>query len=51
VLLPKLRRAESSGENYIFGLGGNAALDAQVTETANNLRFHHPAGSEAKLRT
>jgi hypothetical protein len=43
--------AESSGEDYIFGLGGNAALDARVAETAANLRFHHAASSEAKLRT
>ena len=43
--------AEGSGEDYIFGLGGNTALDAQVAETADNLRFHHAASSEAKLRT
>ena len=43
--------AESSGEDYIFGLGGNAVLDARVAETADNLRFHHAASSEAKLRT
>jgi Transposase DDE domain group 1 len=43
--------AESSGEDYIFGLGGNTALDAQVAETADNLRFHHAASSAAKLRT
>jgi hypothetical protein len=43
--------AESNGEDYIFGLGGNTALDARVAETADNLRFHHAASSEAKLRT
>jgi len=43
--------AESNGEDYIFGLGGNAALDALVAATADNLRFHHAASSEAKLRT
>jgi Transposase DDE domain group 1 len=43
--------AESSGEDYIFGLGGNTVLDARVAETADNLRFHHAASSEAKLRT
>ena len=43
--------AESNGADYIFGLGGNAALDALVAETADNLRFHHAASSEAKLRT
>jgi hypothetical protein len=35
----------------IFGLGGNAVLDARVAETADNLRFHHAASSEVKLRT
>jgi hypothetical protein len=43
--------AESSGEDYIFGLGGNTVLDARVAETADNLRFHHAARNEAKLRT
>jgi hypothetical protein len=43
--------AESNGEDYIFGLAGNAALDALVAETADNLRFHHAASSHAKLRT
>jgi hypothetical protein len=43
--------AEGSGEDYIFGLGGNTVLDARVAETADNLRFHHAASSEAKLRT
>ena len=33
--------AENDGDDYIFGLPGNAALDAQVAETADNLRFHH----------
>lgn len=43
--------AENNGADYIFGLAGNAALDALVAETALNLRFHHAVGSEAKLRT
>jgi hypothetical protein len=43
--------AESSGEDYIFGLGGNTVPDARVAETADNLRFHHAASNEAKLRT
>jgi hypothetical protein len=43
--------AESSGDDYIFGLAGNTALDALVAETADNLRFHHAASSRAKLRT
>jgi hypothetical protein len=43
--------AENNGEDYIFGLAGNTALDALVAETADNLRFHHAKSSQAKLRT
>src|SRR5882757_7536600 len=43
--------AEDDGVDYIFGLAGNAALDARVVETADNLRFHHAMSSKAKLRT
>ncbi len=43
--------AEDNGTDYIFGLSGNATLDALVAETAANLRFHHAQSSEAKLRT
>jgi DDE family transposase len=43
--------AEDNDADYIFGLAGNAALDARVAETADNLRFHHALSSEAKLRT
>jgi hypothetical protein len=43
--------AESNGADYIFGLAGNAALDALVAETADNLRFHHAKGTQTKLRT
>jgi hypothetical protein len=43
--------AENNGEDYIFGLAGNATLDALVAETADNLRFHHASSSQAKLRT
>jgi hypothetical protein len=32
---------EHDNIDYIFGLAGNAALDALVAETADNLRFHH----------
>jgi hypothetical protein len=32
--------AEKHDADYIFGLGGNAAPDALVAETAVNLRFH-----------
>jgi Transposase DDE domain group 1 len=43
--------AENDGADYIFGLPGNAALDAQVAETADNLRFHHAKSNQTKLRT
>jgi hypothetical protein len=43
--------AENNGADYIFGLAGNATLDALVAETADNLRFHHALGSATKLRT
>jgi hypothetical protein len=43
--------AEDNSEDYIFGLAGNAVLDALVAETADNLRFHHAKSSKAKLRT
>jgi hypothetical protein len=43
--------AENNDADYIFGLAGNAALDAIVAEVAVNLRFHHAMSSKAKLRT
>src|SRR5882672_10168201 len=43
--------AENNDADYIFGLAGNAALDALMAETAVNLRFHHAMSSKAKLRT
>jgi len=43
--------AETNGAGYIFGLAGNAALDALVTKTADLLRVHHAFSSEEKLRT
>ena len=43
--------AEDHHADYIFGLAGNAALDALVAEAAVNLRFHHAMSSKAKLRT
>jgi Transposase DDE domain group 1 len=43
--------AENNGADYIFGLAGNATLDALVAETADNLRFHHAKSSATKLRT
>jgi hypothetical protein len=47
----EMERAENDGTDYIFGLPGNAALDALVAETADNLRFHDAKSSAAKLRT
>jgi len=43
--------AEDHHADYIFGLAGNAALDALVAEAAVNLRLHHAMSSEPKLRT
>jgi hypothetical protein len=43
--------AEDNDTDYIFGLAGNAALDALVAATADNLRFHHAKSSQMKLRT
>src|SRR5271154_395991 len=43
--------AEDDGADYIFGLAGNATLDALGADTADNLRFHHAKSSRTKLRT
>ncbi len=43
--------AENDGADYIFGLAGNATLDALVAETAAHLRFHHAKSTQTKLRT
>jgi hypothetical protein len=43
--------AENKGGDYIFGLQGNAVLDAIVAKTADNLRFHHAKSRQAKVRT
>jgi hypothetical protein len=43
--------AENNDADYIFGLAGNAVLDALVAETADYLRFHHAMSSKAKLRS
>jgi len=43
--------AEDDGADYIFGLAGNATLDALVAATADNLRFHHAKSGQPKLRT
>ncbi|MBA0083955.1 MAG: IS1380 family transposase, partial [Acidobacteria bacterium Pan2503] len=42
---------ENDDIDYIFGLAGNAALDALVAGIADNLRFHHAKSSQTKLRT
>src|SRR5208283_3892474 len=42
---------EHDNIDYIFGLAGNAALDALVAGIADNLRFHHAKSSQPKLRT
>jgi hypothetical protein len=38
--------AEDNGTDYIFGIAGNATLDAMGAETANNLRFHHAKAAQ-----
>ena len=43
--------AEDHGVDYIFGLAGNAALDALTAETAVDLRFCHAMSRKPKLRT
>jgi len=43
--------AEEYGADYVFGLAGNAALDALAAETAVNLRFCHAMSRKPKLRT
>jgi Transposase DDE domain group 1 len=43
--------AEGNGADYIFGLAGNASLDALAAATADNLRFHHAKSRQSKLRT
>jgi GTP cyclohydrolase FolE2 len=46
-----LKSGLNQGRCYIFGLAGNAVLDALVAETADNLRFHHAMSRKANLRT
>jgi len=43
--------AENNDADYIFGLAGNAALDALVADIATHLRFHHALSRKPKLRT
>ena len=42
---------ENNGSDYIFGLQGNAVLNAIVAKTADNLRFHHAKSRQEKVRT
>src|SRR5262252_4622445 len=43
--------AEDNDADYIFGLAGNAVLDALVAQTVTYLRFHHALSRKTKLRT
>ena len=43
--------AEDNDTDYIFGLPGNAVLDALVAKTADDLRFHHAQSRQEKVRT
>jgi len=47
---PVMTWCEDNGEGFIFGLPGNAVLDAMIAETCDHLRFWHAIGTEAKLR-
>jgi hypothetical protein len=40
--------AEDHDADYIFGLAGNAVLDALVAETATNLRFWQPHSAKQR---
>lgn len=41
---------DANGIGYIFGLSGNSALDKEVTEISDHLRFWHAWSAEPKLR-
>ena len=41
---------DENGAGYIFGLAGNAALDREVAEISDHLRFWHAWSAEPKLR-
>jgi Transposase DDE domain group 1 len=43
--------AEDNDSDYIFGLAGNAVLDALAAQVADNLRFRHALSRKEKLRT
>ena len=41
---------DENGVGYIFGLAGNAALDREVAELSDHLRFWHAWSNEPKMR-
>ena len=41
---------DANGAGYIFGLAGNAALDREVAEISDHLRFWHAWSNEPKMR-
>ena len=41
---------DDNGAGYIFGLAGNAALDREVAEISDHLRFWHAWSNEPKMR-
>ena len=41
---------DENGAGYIFGLAGNAALDREVAEISDHLRFWHAWSNEPKMR-
>ncbi len=41
---------DDNGAGYIFGLPGNAALDREVAELSDHLRFWHAWSNEPKMR-
>ena len=41
---------DENGAGYIFGLAGNAALDREVAELSDHLRFWHAWSNEPKMR-
>jgi hypothetical protein len=41
---------DDAGVGYVFGLAGNAALDREVAEISDHLRFWHAWSTEPKLR-
>ncbi len=41
---------DDNGAGYIFGLAGNAALEREVAEVSDHLRFWHAWSNEPKMR-